>query len=552
MAKSQRSPKQSPKSKNPKTTKVFNDPVLDDFRNFLFLLWSHLGLPEPTRIQYDIAHWMQYGPDRMIIEAFRGVGKSFIAAAFCLWQKLRSQAETDLLVSGSKEKTDQSATFMWHILNSMRELSHLVPLDEQRTSKVAFDVRGCPTAQMPSVKSTGIFGQITGSRAHFIWADDVETLQNSDTQGKREKLLRAIEEFSDVILPGGRICFLGTPQTEETVYHKLLEKGFELRVWPGRYPTPDAVERYGDTLAPIILEDLKNDPSLGEPKWGVEHNMGRPTDPRRFDEDDLCRRELEKGRSGFRMQFMLDPSMSDQDRYPLKLRDLIVTGLDANRAPEEIIWGTRSDLMIKDVPLVGFIGDRYYGPAMTSPTYRQYNGKVMFIDPAGRGKDELAYSTVGELNSQLYWLDMGAFQHGYDDPVLEALALAAKRFKVTDVIIESNFGDGMFSKLLVPFLQRAGHRCNVEEVHSVGQKELRIIDTLEPVLNQHRLIVDSTLIEKDRSLREGAREDEAVLYQAFYQLSRRRCHETGRRVRREPGGRDKPDEAIPEVPGLGR
>jgi hypothetical protein len=45
-----------------------------------------------------------------------------------------------------------------------------------------------------------------------------------------------------------------------------------------------------------------------------------------------------------------------------------------------------------------------------------------------------------------------------------------------------------------------------------GQKERRIIDTLEPVLNQHRLVVDAALLRADQK-------DEPK-FQLFHQLTR--------------------------------
>ena len=50
--------------------------VREDFRVFLWLTWKHLNLPAPTPIQQDIAQFLAKGPDRMILQAFRGVGKS--------------------------------------------------------------------------------------------------------------------------------------------------------------------------------------------------------------------------------------------------------------------------------------------------------------------------------------------------------------------------------------------------------------------------------------------------------------------------------------------
>ena len=56
----------------------------DDFKLFLQALWTELNLPSPTRAQYAIADYIQYGPKRLQIQAFRGVGKSWITGAFVL------------------------------------------------------------------------------------------------------------------------------------------------------------------------------------------------------------------------------------------------------------------------------------------------------------------------------------------------------------------------------------------------------------------------------------------------------------------------------------
>ena len=57
----------------------------EDFKLFLQALWSELDLPSPTRAQYAIADYLQHGPKRLQIQAFRGVGKSWITGAFVLW-----------------------------------------------------------------------------------------------------------------------------------------------------------------------------------------------------------------------------------------------------------------------------------------------------------------------------------------------------------------------------------------------------------------------------------------------------------------------------------
>jgi hypothetical protein len=72
----------------------------------------------------------------------------------------------------------------------------------------------------------------------------------------------------------------------------------------------------------------------------------------------------------------------------------------------------------------------------------------------------------------------------------------ARDYKVNTIQIESNFGDGMYTQLFKPVL-REYYDCSVEEVSHNKQKELRMIDTLEPVLNQHRIVMDYGEILRD-------------------------------------------------------
>lgn len=485
------------------------DPRLKDFRNFLYIVWKHLNLPDPTPIQYDIATKIQNGPKRQVVEAFRGVGKSWITSAFVVHQLLLDPSLNFLVVSASKNRADDFSTFTLRLIQEIPILQHLIPKETQRSSKIAFDVGPAPAAHAPSVKSVGITGQITGSRADVVIADDVESLNNSLTQGMRDRLGETIKEFEAVLKPNGRILFLGTPQTEMSIYNQLPERGYEVQIWPSRYPTTAQLSGYGNRLAPTISKSLEDDPSLA----------GKPTDSLRFNEDDLLERELSYGKTGFALQFMLDTRLSDIDRYPLKLSDLIVMAINPELGPSKVVWATSPELAWNDLPCVGLSGDRYYRPMQTIGEWTAYTGSVMAIDPSGRGKDETGYAVVKMLNSQLFLTASGGFREGYKTENLELLANVAKQNKVNYIIIESNFGDGMFGQLLKPVLGKI-YPCTIEEVRHSQQKEKRIIDTLEPVLNQHRLIVDAKVIDADYKSTASLASEVKAQYQLFYQLSR--------------------------------
>lgn len=480
---------------------------LDDFRNFLFLAWDQLGLPTPTEIQYDIAQYVQTGPKRRCVQAFRGVGKSWITSAYVCHQLLLDPTKNILVVSASKQRADDFSTFTLRLISEMPILQHLRPGDHQRNSKVAFDVALAPNAHAPSVTSRGITSQITGSRADLIVADDVESLNNSATVTMRDKLAETIKEFDAVLKPGGHILYLGTPQTEQSIYNSLPQRGYDVRIWPARYPKEKQKILYGERLAPKISD-----------AW-TEETQGQPTDPQRFDEFDLMEREASYGRSGFDLQFMLDTTLSDAGRYPLKLSDLVVMNLNPENAPEKVIWAADPKLAHGDLPNVGFSGDRFYRPMTTEGAWVPYTGSVMAIDPSGRGADETSYCVCKMLNGYLYITDIGGLPGGYSEETLTTLANIAKANATNAIIVESNFGDGMFSELLRPILKKI-HPVSMEEVRHSVQKERRIIDTLEPVMNQHRLVIDTPLVEKDYQSTQHLTPEKALQYQLFYQMTR--------------------------------
>ena len=481
---------------------------LKDFRNFLYLVWKQLNLPEPTQIQYEIADYMQHGDKRAVIQGFRGVGKSWICSAYVVHQLLLDPSKNILVVSASKTRADDFSTFTLRLIHEMPLLKHLIPQDKQRFSKISFDVGPAPASHAPSVKSLGITSQLTGSRADIIVADDVEVPNNSATQMMRDKLGEQVKEFDAIIKPldDSKVIFLGTPQCEDTIYRQLTERGYQTRVWPAQYVTPDQnMKRYDGHIAECCINI---------------DNKGKSTEPLRFSDVDLAERKVSYGSAGYALQFMLDSNLSDVEKYPLKISDLIVMSLDTELAPERLVWAKDPDLEWDgSIPNVGMTGDRFYRPMKTLGKHIEYTGTVMSIDPSGRGKDETGYAVVKMLNGYLYVTAAGGVQGGYSEETLKFLSMTAKEHKVNEIVVESNFGDGMFVELLKPVLRKV-HACTIEEVRHSTQKEKRIIDTLEPVMTGHKLVVDPKVIQNDYETSQVYPKDHALKDQLIYQLTR--------------------------------
>jgi len=486
-----------------------------DFKVFLQALWAQLDLPEPTRAQYAIADYLQHGPKRLQIQAFRGVGKSWITGAFVLWTLFNNPEKKIMIISASKERADNMSIFLQKLIIETPWLKHLQPKsDDARWSRISFDVN-CSPSQAPSVKSVGITGQLTGSRADLMILDDVEVPGNSMTEMMREKLLQLCTEAESILTPknDSRIMYLGTPQTTFTIYRKLAERNYRPFVWPARVPRKLA--NYEGLIAPQLQEDL----DMGAEPWSV-------TDPDRFSHEDLLEREAAMGRSNFMLQFMLDTSLSDAEKFPLKMADLIVTSVNPKSAPDDIVWCSDPRNVLKELPTVGLPGDYFYGPMQIQGEWDSYQETICSVDPSGRGTDETAAAYISQRNGYLYLHEMRAYRDGYSDNTLLDILKGCKKFGVTKLVVETNFGDGIVAELFKKHLQQTKQGIDVEEVRANVRKEDRIIDTLEPVLNQHRLVVDRSVIDWDYNSNKDDAPEKRLLYMLFYQMSRM-CREKG-------------------------
>jgi hypothetical protein len=463
-----------------------------------------------------MARYLQNGGKRIQLQMFRGCGKSWVTAAFVLWSLFCDRDKKIMVVSASKQRADDFSIFCQRCILEFSWLNHLAPVDDdQRWSRVSFDVAGAKPAQSPSVKSVGIGGQLTGSRADLIVADDIEVPNNSATDLMREKLLQLVTEFESVLTPkkDSRVIFLGTPQTTFTIYRTLRERGYTPMVWPARYPK--SLVGYEDVLAEELQKDID--------EHGLENLSWTPTDTR-FSEINLLEREQSMSRSNFMLQFQLDTSLSDALKFPLKLSDFSVLALDPARGPSDLVWGADKETLL-DLPAVALPGDRWHRPKATGE-FIPWNETITAVDPSGRGKDETVSIILSQLNGFIYIRDIYATQDGYSDATLREILRRSRQFNSKTCLIESNFGDGAIMELLKKHAVEMKVGMNFEETRATTRKEDRIIDTLEPVLNQHRLVIDQRLITWDYQSNNDMAPEERLPRMLMYQLTRM-CREKG-------------------------
>lgn len=450
--------------------------------------------------------------------AYRGLGKSLLASYYALWRLRMDPNEKLLIVSATSIKAADFTQFMLRTMNDVDVLQCLVPGPTNRFSNVAFDVAPGTVEQSPSVRGLGVGAQTTGQRCTCAILDDVEVLSNTITQLKQERVAHAVTEMESVIKPDEgqllprKILYLGTPHTETSIYLRLVrERGYSSRYWPALYPELKDIEAYEDHLDPRIQQEVEENPDL----------QNEPTDPERFSHEDLLQRQASLTRASFQLQFMLNCRLSTLERHPIRLGDLIVMDIDGTALPETVVWSNQPDVRLQELVCVGMGADRFYHRPIFQNgwiTRAEQWRCVLAIDPAGRGADELSWAVVAELNGNLFLLESGGSTLGYADEVLQHLAKTAKKWDVNYVVAESNMGDGMFSQLLKPHLMRE-HPVTIEEVRHNQRKEVRLCDTLGPLIQQHRLIVTARVVKQDYRLMDEDPEH-GFSRSLFYQLSR--------------------------------
>jgi hypothetical protein len=523
---------------------------LELFPYFLTYVMRETGLigpeEEPTRMQLLIADWLGEGLGEglgesgsqfcmaSITAAYREASKSYIAGVLALHRLcLDPVNEKVLLIGATAKKPTEISDRMQKTVAAVDLFEPLRPRRDQRQSVIAWDVGPSSIDDAPSVRVSGILSPgLTGSRATFIIPDDIETLSNSITPLKQQRLAAAYNEVTAIIkvpAPGQMrraIRGLGTPHVETSLYLELSRnRGYAIRYFPARYPNPSDENEwgcYGGNLCQQLVEEIKQHPWL----------IGMPTDPERFPEEVLAEKETQGTRAWVQLQYQLNCRLSTAEKYPCRLGDLLVLSLDGKALPELLAWSGSPEQRINpfgvksELQCVGMGSDRFYHrPVMQggwlprSEVWRT----AMAIDPSARGRDEMAWVVLAELNGNVFALDWGGTQAGFEDATLTALCEKAKQWGVQVVLPEPNYGGGMFNQILLPHMQRIYPNCSIlgpdEVPWSTAQKEVRIVNTVAPLVQQHRLVVNEARIQSEW---EEAERDPETGHQRtlMFQLSR--------------------------------
>lgn len=476
--------------------------VFHDFKDFCQLGMKFLGFGI-SPMQLDIADYVQHGAKRRMVQAQRGQAKTTITALYAVWRLIQDPTTRVLIVSAGQDQSNDIAVLVirliqqWPLMCWLRADTTRGDRSSYQHYDVNRDLRR--VEKSASVSSVGIKANLPGRRADLIIADDVQSITNSNTQVMRDDLLNRTKEFA-AICTHGDILYLGTPQTRQSIYKTLLGRGFQIRIWPGRYPQKDRLLRYlPNTLAPMIQQAIEADPTLQQ-GGGLDGTRGKPTDPIRYTEQDLCQKQLDYGPQGFDLQYMLDTTLADQARTRIKLSDLLIAQCGYQEAPQTYSYSAQPRLLIKDPELAipPVYGQRMYYTARSSQQFKPYDYKVCCVDPAGNGGDELAYAIGGACNSYIHVFSVGGLQGGMTKQNINTIIDLCIQTGTKKIYCESNMGHGTVTALFIAELQaRKVFDIGVQGYYNAIQKQKRIIDTISPVTRRHKLVMHQRAIRDD-------------------------------------------------------
>lgn len=504
-----------------------------DFRTFAADGMVYLGF-SLTEVQDDIADFMQNGPRLRMVMAQRGEAKSTLAALYAVWRLMQKPSTRVLIVSGGETQASEVATLIVRLITTWEIFEYLRPdrAAGDRTSitdgfDVHYALRGV-IDKSPSVACVGITAQLQGKRADLLIPDDIETTKNGLTQTQRSHLLLLSKEFTSICAEG-HILYLGTPQTKDSIYNTLPGRGFEVRIWPGRFPSTEEMEKYGSKLAPSIARKIALNPML-QTGYGLDGKRGAPTDPERYGDAALCEKELDQGPEGFQLQYMLDTSLSDAARQQLKLSDFIIANFSWESVPEVVPYRADPSMLVPLAATFPVSQTKLYYAANAQTTYRPLQDLMMYIDPAGGGEDELGFAISGALGPYIHLLRMGGLRGGFKAGNITRILSLLLEYKIKYVRCESNMGHGLFETNLLGELAKAAvdwegspqpffKEVIVEGEYSTGQKERRIIDSMVSAMQRHYIVIHQEVFKDDEECGQQHTVDKRNLYSFWAQVS---------------------------------
>jgi hypothetical protein len=455
-----------------------------------YLLWGkHQNWKVPP-VHLRACHWLEHRGENAVLRAHRGFSKSTLLAVYNAWRyhddptyRILHQGEAD----GTAYKTSRDTQ------NVLR--NHPLTRGMFRGGGVeSWWVEGATDPRNSSMYARGILSNVTSARADECQNDDVEVPRNIQTPEAREKLRYRLGEQVHILVPGGRRLYVGTPHTHDSLYDEQQAMGADcltIRMFDEEHRIEDAKRAAYDL--PFVPEFVFS--GIGKQARlmveGTDYRLqgkrlvfaaapGGLIDcyagvawPERFD-----RKELEKRRRETR-------TINEWDsQYQLHSKPVHEIRLDPARI---VPYDVEPRFLMANKTLTCWLGSV------------QIVGMALRWDPSsGKAKSDVSAAVLDmqDAAGRHYWHRAAALT----GDVAETDAMGVpnggqvwqlcdliEKFKVPRVTVETN-GIGKFAPaFLKAALKRRRLQCAVNEVDAAANKNKRMLEALEPLIQSGHL-----------------------------------------------------------------
>ncbi len=451
-------------------------------------IWTRRqGLSVP-QVHDRIVRWLEArwlaGDRRMLLQAFRGCGKSTLVGLFAAWLLVGNPNLRLLVLAADLALGRKMVRTVKRLLERHPFARGLKPAHLDQWAADRFTVARPMELRDPSMLACGIDSNMTGSRADVVICDDVEVPKTCDTAAKRSELRAKLSEIDYVLVPGGTQLYIGTPHTYYSLYAESPRRDVG--------ETSIFLDGFARLTVPVLTMD-------GGSAW-----------PERFSMERIERMRRHTGMNKFASQMLLQPvnmTLSRLDPERLRRYDGSLEYREAQGVARLSLNGERlvSASCFWD-PAYGARapggavgrdgGDGSVVAAVFSDRHgNHYLHRILYIEPQPDRTTGSGMPGAGDDDATRQCRRVAAFA--------ESLHLPA-------VTLEINGLGRFLPGLLRRALAQAGTACAVVETNTHTNKQVRILEAFDTVLAAgalfaHVSVWDTPFIEEMRDWRPDAR-----------------------------------------------
>ena len=417
-----------------------------------------------------------------LLLASRGSGKSTLTGMYVLWDLFQNYTTTILVVSRGEDRAKDMLKGVKSFLDLHPLVNHMRPDEAQRdnVSEIEIGPAKGTLGRGMSLRSIGITGQLTGLRAHKIIADDCEG-PNHETAPAVDRLMDQVAEFQMIRIPGGRILFLGTPQSEFSLYGRLARTG-----------------QYEVHRACLVEEDILDRRKSGA-DW-LKTTVLSSRWPDRFSDQDLMQTRASLSERLWKLHFLLDLSETKDAAPPFRLRDLPILDWPSKTRAAPVTFQKGGEKLHGLPRGSASDDDDWHLCANVSNDVSPYQMTIAAVDPA-RGLESGASDAIGLSIVSLSLGGRGVIRVArgvraktVEEAILETARVIAE-YRATSLVVES-INEGLFGPTLQKALAQYGYPMSFRAVTGGNMKKgRRVIEQVGSALATGRVAIAKDVLE---------------------------------------------------------